>query len=131
MENKKLTLVLNVVKIAIIALGILLMVSSNFGAALRLTYIALGACALAAVGFGIYLFANNIKNNKETLIGIGAFVAILLISYVSASSEVPAIKQVVEPSTAKMVGAGITAFYLLVIGVIGAIIFAEVRKLIK
>jgi len=137
MESNKINLVLNGIKIAIIALGIIftaMIFAGNMGivgSALGITYIALGLAALVAVGFGIYLFASNIKNNKGALIGIVAFVAILLISYISASSEVPAIKQVVTEGTSKMVGAGIISFYLLIIGVIGAIIFAEVRKIIK
>tara|TARA_R110001592_G_scaffold307299_2_gene580795 strand:- start:326181 stop:326576 length:396 start_codon:yes stop_codon:yes gene_type:complete len=131
MENKKINLILTVTKVAIIAIGLLLMATSNFGAALQLTYFALAACALAAVGFGIYLFASNIKNNKGALIGLVGFVVVLLICYLTASSEVPNIKTVVSSGTTKMVGAGINAFYVLLVGVIGAIVAAEVRKVIK
>lgn len=131
MENKKINLILTVVKVAIIAIGIILILTSNFGAALQLTYVALALCALGAVGFGIYLFASNIKNNKGALIGLVGFIAVMLVCYLTASSEVPNIKTAVEGGTVKMVGAGINAFYVLLVGVIGAIVFAEVRKAIK
>lgn len=131
MENKKINLILTVTKVAIIAIGIILMAIGSFGAALQLTYFALAICALAAVGFGIYLFASNIKNNKGALIGLVSFVVVLLVCYLTASSEVPNIKTVVTSGTTKMVGAGINAFYVLLVGVIGAIVAAEVRKVIK
>lgn len=137
MENTKINLILNIVKIAIIAIGAIftaLILGGNtavVGSSLQLTYVVMAVCALAAVGFGIYLFSSNIKNNKGALIGLVAFVAVLLISYLTASSEVPKIKAVVDSGTAKMVGAGLNAFYILIVGVLGAIVFAEVRKAIK
>lgn len=137
METKTLNLILNVLKIGISAIGIILFImilagnDGVVGTALGITYIAMGICTLAAVGFGIYLFVSNVKNNKGALIGIVGFVAIILLSYLTASDAVPAIKQQVSPGTAKMVGGGIAAFYVLTLGVIGSIIFAEVRKVLK
>lgn len=137
MQENKIGLVLNAAKIGIIAIGIVMVLLILFGnegmvgAALGLTYIALVACAIAAIGFGVYLFASNIKNNKKGIISLGAFVAIILISYLTASSDIPAIKQQVTEGTVKMVGGGIVAFYLLLIGAVGAIVYAEVSKLFK
>lgn len=137
MENSKINLILNIAKFAIIAIGAIftvLILTGNIavvGSSLQLTYVVLAACALAAIGFGIYLFASNIKNNKGALIGLGAFVLVLILSYVFASGEVPKIKTVVDSGTAKMVGAGLNAFYFLLVGVLGSIVFAEVRKAIK
>ena len=137
MQENKIGLVLNAAKIGIIAIGIVMVLLILFGnegmvgAALGLTYIALVVCAIAAIGFGVYLFASNIKNNKKGIISLGAFVAIILISYLTASSDIPAIKQQVTEGTVKMVGGGIVAFYLLLIGAVGAIVYAEVSKLFK
>lgn len=137
MENKKINLILTVVKVAIVAIGAIftiLILGGNtnvVGAALQLTYVVMGVCALAAIGFGIYLFSSNIKNNKGALIGLVGFVLVMLICYFTASSEVPNIKTVVDSGTVKLVGAGLNAFYVLLVGVLGAIVFAEVRKAVK
>ena len=137
MQENKINLILNVVKLGIVALGIVFVLMILFGneamvgSALSLTYIALIACAVAAIGFGVYLFLSNIKNNKTGLISLGAFAAIILIAYATASSDIPAIKQQVTEGTVKMVGGGIVAFYILLIGAVGAIVYAEVSKLFK
>ncbi|TXC78955.1 hypothetical protein [Luteibaculum oceani] len=137
MEENKIGLALNVAKIGIIALGIifvLMILGGNdgmVGSALTLTYVALAASAIAALGFGIYLFLTNIKNNKTGIISLGVFAAIILIAYATASSDIPAIKQQVSEGTVKMVGGGIVAFYILLIGAVGSIVYAEVSKLFK
>ncbi len=137
MQENKIGLILNVAKIGIIAIGILLVLMILFGndgmvgAALGLTYVAMVACAVAALGFGIYLFFGNLKRNKNGLIGLGAFAAIILISYLVASSDIPAIKQQVTEGTVKMVGGGIIAFYVLLIGAVGTIVYTEVTKIFK
>ena len=137
MENKTLNTVLNVARLLIMVIGLILFVmilSGNdnvIGAALNLTYISLAICAIAALGFGIYLFVSNISKNKNGLIGLGAFIAVLLIAYLVSSDAVPNIKQTVTASTAKWVGAGITAFYILLAGVVASIVYAEVRKALK
>lgn len=137
MQENKFGLVLNIFKIGIIAIGIILVLmillgnDGMVGSALTLTYIALVACAVAALGFGIFLFLSNIKNNKKGLISLVAFAAIILIAYATASSDIPAIKESVTAGTVKMVGGGLGAFYVLLIGAVGAIVFAEVSKLIK
>ncbi len=136
-ENNTLNLVLNITKIGIIAIGIVLVLMILFGndgmvgSALTLTYIALATAGVAALGFGIYLFISNIKNNKKGLISLVVFAAIILIAYATASSEIPAIKQSVTEGTVKMVGGGLGAFYVLLIGAVGSIVFAEVSKIIK
>ncbi|MGB0166713.1 MAG: hypothetical protein ACPF8V_07640 [Luteibaculum sp.] len=138
MEEKKLNLILNIVKLGISAVGIILFLmilfgdgASTVGAALTLTYVALFLCALVALGFGIYLFISNMKHSKKGLISLVAFIAILLVTYAVASSEIPDIKQSVTASTVKMVGGGLSAFYVLLVGAVGAIVYAEVSKLLK
>ncbi len=58
------------------------------------------------------LFSGNAKN---TLIGIGAFVFVLAISYITASGEETVLKDgdILSETGAKMVSAGITAFFIL------------------
>jgi len=140
MENKGLHLALNGVKIGITVLGVLLflLISGSDGdvegyvsAAFGLTYVAFAICAAAAIGFGLYQFITNIKNNKGGLYGIIAFVVVIILSYLLASSDAVGVKEAIDPSTARWVGAGLIAFYILVAATIGTIIYTEIRKITK
>ena len=141
MENKGINLALNGVKIGIVALGVLLFllisgtetneVDGLVSTALGLTYVAFILCTVAAVGFGLYLFITNLKNNKAGLYGIIGFVVVILLAYLLASSDSPSAKLVVEESTSKWVGTGLIAFYLLIAATVGTIIYTEVRKITK
>ena len=70
------------------------------------------------------------KNTKKMLYSLGGFLAIILLSYLMASDEVLRSyeKYEITASTVKKVGMGLTAFYLLAIGAIGAIFYAELSK---
>jgi len=95
-----------------------------------LTYLMVGFAALAAIGFGIKQMMRKTDNAKKTLYSIGGLLAILLFSYFMASDEVLGSyeKYEITASTAKKVGMGLTAFYLLAIGAIGAVLYAELSK---
>lgn len=70
---------------------------------------------------------------KSMLISIGAFLAVLAISYVLAD-DIIYVDNYPEDTTAtvsKMVGFGLYAFYILFIGAIGSIVFSTVSKLFK
>ncbi|MBD5392436.1 hypothetical protein HDR65_02735 [bacterium] len=72
---------------------------------------------LAAVGFSIYQFAGNFKQNKNSLYGIVGLVVIFVISYiVSSGSDIsPAVFDKVGGNyeSSKMIGAGMYMFYIL------------------
>jgi len=104
-----------------------------------LTYIMVAFAALAAIGFGIKQMMQKTDNAKKTLYSIGGLLAIILLSYLMASDEVlgfiivdeysvPEVKNEIIASSAKKVGMGLTAFYLLAIGAIGAVLYAELSK---
>jgi len=139
MDNTKLNTILNVVKIGIIALGVLfiaLIVSGSeamIGAALQLTYVVLGASAIAAVLFGIQHFVKNLEHNKKPLIGLVVFFGVLLLGFLFASGTVDPdwTKEPVSESTSKWVGSGLISLYLLMAGVVGTILFVEVNKIVK
>ena len=71
------------------------------------------------------------KNKRiSALYKFGGFLAILLITYLFSSSEVlhSYEKYEITASTAKKVGMGLTTFYVLAIGAIGAVLYAELSK---
>ena len=71
---------------------------------------------------------------KKTLISVGAFLAVLLISYVMASGSIegltPAGKSEVTESTSKWVGTGLIAFYILAVVAVTTMAFSGVKKVI-
>ena len=95
-----------------------------------LTYVMVAFAALAAIGFGIKQIMQKTDNAKKTLYSIGGFLAIILLSYLVASDEVLGSyeKYEITASTVKKVGMGLTTFYLLAIGAIGAVLYAEFSK---
>lgn len=81
------------------------------------------------------LFTSSGASLKNTLIGLGAFVAVLVVSYVISSGD-DASKYVYNGVKAtsgesKMVGAGLIAFYILIVGAAGAMILSGLKKLTK
>lgn len=99
-----------------------------------LMYIAYAVLILILVLVVIFvlkgLFSGNAKN---TLIGIGAFLLVIAISYFAASGVETPMKdgKVLSANGAKWVGAGINAFYILASIAIGLMLFSGVKKLIK
>ena len=95
-----------------------------------LTYLMVAFAALAAVGFGIKKMMQKTNNAKKTLTTIGGLVLIILISYLMSSDEVLGSyeKYEITASTAKQVGMGLTTFYILAVGAIGAVLYAELSK---
>ena len=86
--------------------------------------------ALAAIGFGIKKMMQKTNNAKKTLYSIGGFLVIILISYLLSSDEVLGSyeKYEITPTTVKRVGMGLTTFYLLAVGAIGAVLYTELSK---
>ena len=95
-----------------------------------LTYVMVAFAALAAIGFGIKQMMQKTDNAKKTLYSIGGLLAIILLSYLMASDEVldSYKKYEITASTAKQVGMGLITCYILAIGAIGAIAYAELSK---
>jgi len=94
------------------------------------TYLMVAFAALTAIGFGIKKMMQKTNNAKKTLYTIGGLIAVLIFSYLIASDEVLGSydKYEITSSTAKKVGMGLTSFYILAIGAIGAILYAELSK---
>ncbi|MRT15645.1 hypothetical protein F3C99_01585 [Vitellibacter sp. q18] len=76
------------------------------------------------------IFAGNLKN---TLISVGAFLAIVVISYVLADGNPMQMQEgeVLSASGSKWVGTGLYAFYILAILAVGAMVFSGIKKVSK
>ncbi|QXP61049.1 hypothetical protein [Olleya sp. HaHaR_3_96] len=101
-----------------------------------MSYVAYAILALVLIFVVIFVIKNIFtggKSLKNTLIGVGAFVAILVIAYVVSGGD-GVYKYnglVASEGESKMVGAGLIAFYILGAVAIGTMLFSGIKKLIK
>ena len=147
--------ILSIVRMAVIVAGALLCVlitsrsgadetfvegQERYGALLdNLFYIiyAVGiACGAAAILFGLYFFATNLKEKMGTLIGVAGFLVIGLVSFygladstVLRAYEASGIS--VTEGESMFAGGGMYFVYLLGAVALASILFAEVNKAIK
>lgn len=103
----------------------------------NMAYIAYVTLGLILAFVAIFVIKNLFTNKgslKSTLIGAGAFVSILVISYALSGGDTTVYKHsegVATAGTSQLVGAGLVAFYILAALAIGSILFTGVKKLIK
>ena len=159
MDGNKLTRILSGLRMAIIGLGVLLVLiivlssvadesflegDANYGTYLDglfyIIYAVGAACAGAAVGFGVYTFGNNLKNDFKsqigTLIGLSVFTILGLVSYfVLADSTVlnayEASGITVTASESVFAGGSMIFVYILGIAAMLSVVWAEVSSIIK
>ena len=102
---------------------------------LWITYLMIIGGALAAIAFPVMFLIKNPKKGKNTMKYIGGLILILLISYLLASSEIMEFpgseKFGMDSDSTKRVGMGLICFYLLALGAIGSVLYAEVGKFFK
>jgi hypothetical protein len=97
-------------------------------------YIMLGLVLVFVIFFVVKNLVTNTSGFKNTLIGVGAFAAVLIIAYVVSGGDSMTYKLqdgVATDGQSTMVGAGLVAFYLLLFVAAGAMIFAGVKKVIS
>lgn len=97
-------------------------------------YIILGLVLLFVVVFVLKNLFTNTAGLKNTLIGVGAFAVVLIISYVVSGGDVMQYKLqdgFATEGQSQMVGAGLTAFYILIITAAVTMIFSGVKKVIS
>lgn len=98
---------------------------------LYVSYILFAIVIIAVLIFVLKgVFEGNIKN---TLISVGAFLAIVAISYVLADGTPMDMKEgeMLSASGSKWIGAGLYAFYIMAILAIGAMVFGGIKKVTK
>ncbi len=97
-------------------------------------YIILGLVLLFVLVFVFKNLFTSGKSLKNTLIGIGAFLAILLVAYLMSGGDVTPYKYngiVATDGESTMVGAGLVAFYILGAVAVATMVFSGIKKIIK
>ena len=155
MGDKTIKTVLSAVRMLVIVVGALLCVmitsksgtdetfvegQERYGVLLdNLFYIiyAVGiACGAAAVLFGLYFFATNLKEKMGTLVGVAGFAVLGLVSFygLADSSVLRAYEAsgiTVTEGESLFAGGGMYFVYLLGLVALGSIVVAEVNKAIE
>ncbi|MGJ8591785.1 MAG: hypothetical protein ACSHXF_04520 [Aquaticitalea sp.] len=97
------------------------------------TYIIFAMTVLFVLFFVLKGLFTDTGSLKNTLIGIGAFAAVLVIAYVASSgSDAANYMYNGAPATtteSHMAGAGLVAFYILIIAAAASMIWAGVKKM--
>lgn len=99
-----------------------------------IAYVTLGLVLLFVIGFVLKNLFTNTKGLKNTLIGVGAFAAVLIIAYALSGGDPMQYKLqdgLATEGQSTMVGAGLTAFYILLFIAAGTMIFSGVKKIIS
>ncbi|OUR94710.1 hypothetical protein A9Q87_03485 [Flavobacteriales bacterium 34_180_T64] len=97
-------------------------------------YIILGMILLFVVFFVLKNLVTNTGSLKSTLIGLGAFVGVLVIAYVLSGGDTNVYKYNGIEATSgqsQMVGAGLIAFYILICASAVTMLFSGIKKMIK
>ncbi|UOX35194.1 hypothetical protein LXD69_06675 [Flavobacterium sediminilitoris] len=97
-----------------------------------LSYIVLVICIAIVLIYVLKNLFSNKENFKRTIISLGLFLGVILISYVLAGDEEVKANGIMHSgSTSKLVGAGLNAFYLLTLVALGTMVWAFLNKLKK
>jgi len=107
-------------------------VPSSISYLMIIAYIVLALILVLVIIFVLKGLASG-GNAKNTLIGVGAFLVVIAISYFLASGVETPMKdgEVLSANGARWVGAGINAFYILAATAIGLMLFSGAKKLVK
>ena len=99
------------------------------------TYIIFILTLASVVIFVILNLFTDTGSLKGTLIGLGAFVGVLVIAYILSSGSDSNLYMYngvkATEGESHMVGAGLVAFYILMIGAIAAVLLSSVKKISK
>jgi len=100
---------------------------------LYISYILLFITVLSIIVIPVYFTIINFKKAKQGLIGVGILAAVLLIAYLISPAEQGLFYETnkIGPSGSKIIGGGLFATYFVMLGIIVAILYAEVGKLLK
>ncbi len=101
---------------------------TDFG--LWVSYLLLFAALAGVVIFPIRSLLMNPGNAKNVLIGLGSLLVLFLISYLLSGGQANEKFQITEGQS-KMIGAGLTMFYLLAIFTLLITLYSEVVKIFR
>jgi hypothetical protein len=100
---------------------------------MSIAYVVLGIAIVFTLLFSLTQLFTNKATLKKTLMSVGAFILIIVISYALSSGE-DVYKQgvlVVSESGSKWVDTGLRTFYFLVLIAVGLMFVSGVKKLVK
>lgn len=98
-----------------------------------IAYVIFGIALVFVIIFVLKNLFSNAKSLKSTLIGLGAFAAVIVISYLLASGKEVSMRdgEVLSAAGSRWVETGIYAFYILTVIAVGTMVFSGVKKLAK
>jgi hypothetical protein len=123
--------------IRIIAVGDEAIKAGDDGSVDPMAYVAYIILGITLVFVLYFVFKNLFTHTgslKNTLIGAGAFIAVLVISYAVSGGDMTVYKYNGLAATAgesQMVGAGLVSFYILMVAAAAAMILSGIKKMIK
>jgi len=105
----------------------------EFNITMNLFYILFIVTFAAMIIFLLWNVFINLKSNFTLLLGVGLIILIVIIGYFISSPELSAaaIKEKLEPSAMKWVGAGLFTFYCTIFGAIATILITLIHTSIK
>lgn len=97
-------------------------------------YVAYAMMAIILVFTVVFAIKGIFQGNvKKTLLSIGAFLVVVVISYVMSSNSIEGLPEVdgvaITPNASKWVGTGLYVFYILAVVAIGATVLGAIKKL--
>lgn len=100
---------------------------------LYISYFLLLITVLSVIIIPLYFTIINFKKAKQGLMGVGILAAVLLLAYLISPAEQGLFYETnnIGPTGSKIIGGGLFATYFVMLGVIVAILYAEIGKLIK
>ena len=99
-------------------------------AGLIISYVLIGLCAAAAIILPLIQAAGNPKSLKKIGISVGALAIAFIVCYALAGDSTMGNKEVTT-GAAKLVGAGLLMFYVLLVAAIISIVYTEISKMTK
>lgn len=99
-----------------------------------ISYIILGITLVFVLYFVLKNLFTHTGSLKSTLIGAGAFVAVLAIAYAVSGGDTTAYKYnglAVTEGESQMVGAGLVSFYILMVAAAAAMVLSGIKKMFK
>lgn len=107
--------------------------ASLYSIAILITYIFLFISVAAMIVFPIWFMIKNPKTAKGTLLGVGVLAVVVLISYFISSADQGEFytKFDIGKGTSKMIGAGLIATYVMLLGVFAVAIYSSISERFK
>ncbi len=106
--------------------------SSWISPLISVSYVVLVACIAIVILFVLKNLFTHKDTLKKTLISVGLFLAVVVVSFILAdSSEVKTNGGIVSGSTSKLVSTGLNTFYFLAVIAIGTMLWTGFNKIKK